>query len=118
MAILAAGRRLRRTRPDREPPSDRVRADSAGLRALASYNPDLMSEPRKRAPGAGSPHPLEPTALEMKAMAAEAMERIARFIETLPVQPASDLDGAEALAKALSRPMPERGAPLGPVLDI
>ena len=51
-------------------------------------------------------------------MAGEAMERIARFIESLPAQPASDLDGAEALARSLSGPMPERGAPLGPILDL
>lgn len=51
-------------------------------------------------------------------MAAQAMERIARFIETLPVQPASDVDGAETLARALSSPMPQRGAPLGPILDL
>jgi aromatic-L-amino-acid decarboxylase len=68
--------------------------------------------------GGGGHHPLEPTADEMKTMAGQAMERIARFVETLPAQPASDLEGAEALARALSAPMPEHGAPLGPILDL
>ena len=68
---------------------------------------------------AGQPrHPLEPSAAEMKAMGAAAMERIARFVETLPEQPASDTDGAEAQARAISAPIPERGAPLGPILDL
>jgi aromatic-L-amino-acid decarboxylase len=77
-----------------------------------------MSGEEQRDSGVGGHHPLEPTAREMKEMAAQAMERIARFIETLPEQPASDMDGAEALARALSAPMPEHGAPLAPILDL
>lgn len=73
---------------------------------------------RERSSGGDGRYPLEPTADEMKAMAAQTMERIARFIETLPRQPASDIEGGEALAHGLSAPMPERGSPLGPILDL
>ncbi len=46
-----------------------------------------------------------------------ALERIVRHIDTLPAQPASDLDGAEAVAAAFDEPLPEAGAPAEALLD-
>lgn len=62
-------------------------------------------------------HPLEPTPEEMRAMAAEAAELLARFVERLPEAPAADLDGAAELARALrARRPPDDGGPLADAL--
>jgi aromatic-L-amino-acid/L-tryptophan decarboxylase len=52
-------------------------------------------------------HPLEPSAQEMRAMGESALGFIVRFIETLPDQPASEMEGALELARTLREPMPE-----------
>jgi aromatic-L-amino-acid/L-tryptophan decarboxylase len=52
-------------------------------------------------------HPLEPSAEEMRAMGEAALSFLIRFIETLPDQPASDMEGALEMARALREPLPE-----------
>jgi aromatic-L-amino-acid/L-tryptophan decarboxylase len=62
-------------------------------------------------------HVLEPTGDEMRRMIAAATERIVAHIESLPAQRASDLEGADALARSVAEPLPREGAPLEPLLD-
>jgi aromatic-L-amino-acid decarboxylase len=54
----------------------------------------------------------------MRALVDAAMERIVAHVESLPEQPAFDLDGAAELARSLVESMPERGAPLAELLDV
>lgn len=62
--------------------------------------------------------PLEPTADEMRSLVDAAMDRIVAHVESLPSQPAHAVDGAEALARSLREPLPERGAALSELLDL
>jgi aromatic-L-amino-acid decarboxylase len=52
-------------------------------------------------------HPLEPSAQQMQAMGDSALAFIVRFIDTLPDQPASEMEGALEMARGLREPMPE-----------
>jgi aromatic-L-amino-acid decarboxylase len=52
----------------------------------------------------------------MRRLAAAAMERIVRHAETLPEQPAADVEGAIELARSLAEPVPE-GPEAGGGLD-
>ncbi len=61
---------------------------------------------------------LEPSAEEMRGRVAAAMDRIVRHIESLPQQPAADVEGGAALARSLVEPLPESGAPLEALLDL
>jgi len=47
-----------------------------------------------------------------------AMDRIVAHVEALPSQPAHAVEGAEALARALREPIPERGTALPELLDL
>ena len=62
-------------------------------------------------------HPLEPDATEMRRLVDEAMRRIVQHIETLPEQPAMNVEGATEYARTLIEPLPERGAPYEELLD-
>lgn len=62
--------------------------------------------------------PLEPDAPEMRRLVDEAMERIVRYVETLPEQPAADTAGAVELARSLVEPAPEAGRPLADLLEL
>jgi aromatic-L-amino-acid decarboxylase len=53
----------------------------------------------------------------MREMVRQAMERIVPFIESLPRQPACDVEGAVELARTLVEPMPQTGTPLEELLD-
>jgi aromatic-L-amino-acid decarboxylase len=64
------------------------------------------------------PYPLEPTAGEMRRWVDLSMQRIVDFIESLPDQPAADIDGAAEESKALIEPIPETGVPLEGLLDL
>jgi aromatic-L-amino-acid decarboxylase len=55
------------------------------------------------------PYPLEPNAAEMRHIVDEAMRRIVVHIESLPDQPAQNVEGATELARTLIEPLPERG---------
>lgn len=56
-------------------------------------------------------HPLEPSLDEMRQMGEAALELVTRFVASLPDAPASDLDGADALAAGLREPMPRGPTP-------
>ena len=62
--------------------------------------------------------PLEPNANEMHRLVAEAMRRIVAHIESLPSQPAMNVEGATEFARTLIEPTPpEHGQPYGQLLD-
>ncbi len=63
-------------------------------------------------------HPLEPSGEEMRRLVAQAMERIVAYVESLPEQPAGDVEGAVDVARALVEPPPEEGRPFGELLDL
>jgi len=62
--------------------------------------------------------PLEPDERGMRELAAAALDRIVRYITTLPRQPASDVAGGDALARSLVEGAPEDGSDLGGLLDL
>jgi aromatic-L-amino-acid decarboxylase len=62
-------------------------------------------------------HPLEPSASEMHALVDEAMRRIVAHIESLPQQPAMNVEGATEYARTLIEPLPQRGESYGKLLD-
>src|SRR3954447_23693460 len=62
-------------------------------------------------------YPLEPDASEMHHLVDAAMRRIVAHIESLPSQPASNVDGATELARTLIEPLPERGIAYEQLLD-
>jgi aromatic-L-amino-acid decarboxylase len=68
--------------------------------------------------GAPRPHPLEPDEREMRELAAAALDRIVGHIATLARQPASDIAGGDAAARALVEGPPEAGSDLGALLDL
>lgn len=54
----------------------------------------------------------------MRSMVDQAMARLLPHLESLPEQPALDLDGADELALSLVEPMPQMGTDLEPLLDL
>jgi aromatic-L-amino-acid decarboxylase len=66
----------------------------------------------------GSAGELELSSQDMRDMVEQAMSHIIRYIETLPEQPASNLDGAESVARSLIEPLPQRGIPFSSLLDL
>ena len=54
-------------------------------------------------------YPLEPDAAEMHRLVDEAMRRIVAHIESLPSQPAMNVEGATEYARTLIEPLPRRG---------
>jgi aromatic-L-amino-acid decarboxylase len=54
-------------------------------------------------------HPLEPDAKEMHRLVDEAMRHIVAHIESLPAQPAVNVEGATEYARTLIEPLPQRG---------
>jgi aromatic-L-amino-acid decarboxylase len=59
----------------------------------------------------------EPSAAEMRRLVDEAMRRIVAHIESLPAQPAVNVDGATEYARTLIEPLPQRGASYESLLD-
>jgi aromatic-L-amino-acid decarboxylase len=53
----------------------------------------------------------------MRALVNQAMDRIVRYVESLPDQPAADVSGAAELARSVMEPLPEKGAPFDALLD-
>ena len=53
----------------------------------------------------------------MRRLVDEAMRRIVAHVESLPRQPAANVEGATEYARTLIEPMPERGAPYEQLLD-
>src|SRR5438034_534960 len=54
----------------------------------------------------------------MRALVDRAMDRIVRHVESLPRQPAADVEGAAELARSLAEPLPEDGAPFEELLAL
>ena len=70
-------------------------------------------------PEPSSRFPLEPSADEMRRLVAAAMERVVAHVESLPRQPAVDVEGALEVARSLAEPSPpRRGMPLPELLDL
>jgi aromatic-L-amino-acid decarboxylase len=63
-------------------------------------------------------HPLEPTPDEMRAMGESALSFLIHFIETLPDQAASDMEGAVELARRLREPLPETPSTFESLLQV
>jgi aromatic-L-amino-acid/L-tryptophan decarboxylase len=61
--------------------------------------------------------PLEPDAAEMHRLVGEAMRRIVAHIESLPSQPAMNVEGATEYARTLIEPLPQRGESYEKLLD-
>ena len=61
--------------------------------------------------------PLEPDAREMRRLVDEAMRRIVEHIESLPSQPAMNVEGATEYARTLIEPLPRHGEPYEKLLD-
>jgi aromatic-L-amino-acid decarboxylase len=62
-------------------------------------------------------YPLEPDANEMHRLVDEAMRRIVAHIESLPSQPAMNVEGATEYARTLVEPLPRHGASYESLLD-
>jgi aromatic-L-amino-acid/L-tryptophan decarboxylase len=62
-------------------------------------------------------YPLEPDASEMHRLVDDAMRRIVAHIESLPSQPASNVEGAAEIARTLIEPLPNVGTPYAELLD-
>jgi aromatic-L-amino-acid/L-tryptophan decarboxylase len=62
-------------------------------------------------------YPLEPDAGEMRALVDAAMQRIVAHIESLPSQPAMNVEGATEFARTLIEPLPQRGQSYEALLD-
>lgn len=62
-------------------------------------------------------YPLEPNGKEMRRLVDEAMKHIVAHVESLPDQPAQNVEGATEFARSLIEPLPERGTEYGPLLD-
>lgn len=62
-------------------------------------------------------YPLEPDAAEMRRLVDEAMARIVAHIESLPSQPAANVEGATDFARTLIEPLPASGTEYRQLLD-
>jgi len=62
-------------------------------------------------------YPLEPNASEMRALVDAAMTRIIAHIESLPTQPACNVEGATEYARTLIEPLPRHGESYETLLD-
>ena len=65
-----------------------------------------------------SEHTLELSAETMRTLVAQAMDQIVAYIESLPDQPAADVQGAAELARTVMEPVPESGTPFSDLLDL
>src|SRR5512138_1955444 len=62
-------------------------------------------------------YPLEPDATEMRRLVDEAMERIVAHVQSLPQQPAQNVEGAAEFARTLIEPLPKKGEAYEAILD-
>jgi aromatic-L-amino-acid decarboxylase len=62
-------------------------------------------------------YPLEPDAAEMRRLVDAAMRRIVDHVQSLPLQPAQNVEGAVEFAKTLIEPMPQEGQSYQGLLD-
>jgi aromatic-L-amino-acid decarboxylase len=64
------------------------------------------------------PRELELDGPELRRLIRLAADRVARFVETLPSQPAADIEGGVELARSLAEDLPEEGASFEALLDL
>src|SRR5215471_16484988 len=69
-------------------------------------------------PGGLGRGPLEPSAAQMRRMAAAVSERLVQFAEGLPSAPAVNLDDVPRLVAGMREPAPEQGSELDGLLDV
>lgn len=62
-------------------------------------------------------YPLEPDAAEMRRLVDEAMDRIVAHVESLPQQPAQNVEGATEFARTLIESLPKKGEQYETLLD-
>ena len=62
-------------------------------------------------------YPLEPDVEEMRRLIEAATERIVEHIQSLPSQPAANVEGATEFARTLIEPLPKRGESFDQLLD-
>lgn len=65
-----------------------------------------------------NPAELELDGAELRRLIHLATERIARFVDSLPNQPAADVEGGPELARSLAEALPEQGVPFDAILDL
>jgi aromatic-L-amino-acid decarboxylase len=63
-------------------------------------------------------YPLEPSPQAMREMVDRAMERIVDHLDSLPRQPAANVEDGQTAARALAEALPEQGAPLDELLEL
>jgi aromatic-L-amino-acid/L-tryptophan decarboxylase len=85
--------------------------DRAEIMPPAADAADLADEPE-------TAHPLELSPTAMRRLVDAAMERIVPHVASLGQQPAADVLGAVALARALIEPLPRQATPLPELLDL
>ena len=62
-------------------------------------------------------HELELSGAQMRKFVDQAMDRIAGYIDSLPLQPSINLEGAAGVARSVMEPMPEHGTAFAAILD-
>ena len=65
-----------------------------------------------------TPKELELGGAELRRLIQLATERVARFVDTLPSQPAADVSGGRELARSLVEKLPERGTSFESLLEL
>ena len=65
-----------------------------------------------------TPKELELGGAELRRLIQLATERVVRFVDTLPSQPAADVVGGAELARSLVEGLPEQGVPFEALLDL
>jgi len=65
-----------------------------------------------------TPKELELGGAELRRLIQLATERVVRFVDTLPSQPAADVAGGAELARSLVEGLPEQGVPFEALLDL
>ena len=65
-----------------------------------------------------TPKELELGGAELRRLIQLATERVARFVDPLPSQPAADVAGGAELARSLVEGLPEQGVPFEALLDV
>ncbi len=63
-------------------------------------------------------YPLEPDGPAMRRLVDEAMHRIVAHVESLPSQPAANVEGATDFARTLIESLPRQGLPFEHLLDL
>ncbi len=66
---------------------------------------------------ANEPHELEPSPDEMRRLVELAVSHLVPHVASLGAQPAADVAGAMEVARTVFEPMPEHGAPAGPLFE-